>query len=139
MKTFYNLFLTIILFATLHIYAQGSINCFLDDFEPKNAVLPPYDLLEKPSSPPTVTITTNISDTLGEVSKYVFGNALAVWIGNVSLTNNPLISHLKKMSPTFIRYPGGSWSDIFFWNGNPGNLPDLLYDGTNGQKYQFTP
>ena len=139
MKTFYNLFLTIILFATLHIYAQGSINCFLDDFEPKNAVLPPYDLLEKPSSPPTVTINTNISDTLGEVSKYVFGNALAVWIGNVSLTNNPLISHLKKMSPTFIRYPGGSWSDIFFWNGNPGNLPDSLYDGTNGQKYQFTP
>jgi len=139
MKNFYTLLIvTITLFAT-PLFAQDSVNCFLEDFEPKDAVTPPYEDVEKPSAPPTVTITTDVSDTLGKVSKYIFGNALAVWIGSVNVTNNPLISHLKKMSPTLIRYPGGSWSDIFFWNGNPGDLPDSLFDGTNGQKYQFTP
>ncbi|RPH73247.1 T9SS C-terminal target domain-containing protein, partial [bacterium] len=28
------------------------------------------------------------------------------------------------------RFPGGSWSDIYFWNGIPADLPDSVYDGT---------
>ncbi len=132
MKIYYTIFiLAILLFANLLLFGQDSVNCFLYDFEPKTAVLPQYDLVDKPLTPPSVTIITDVSDTIGKVSKYVFGNALAVWIGSVNVTNNPLISYLKKMSPTLIRYPGGSWSDIFFWNGNPGDIPFLVPDGTD--------
>ncbi|HSR18639.1 MAG TPA: T9SS type A sorting domain-containing protein [Ignavibacteriaceae bacterium] len=123
---------------TSPIFAQDNENCFLIDFEPKNAVIPPYEDEEKPAADPTIFINVNASDTIGKISKYIFGNAIAVWIGNT--VNDPvLIDYLQKLSPTLIRYPGGNWSSIFFWNGDPGNLPDSLVDGTNGQKYSFTP
>jgi len=139
MRILYNGILITILLAASSLFGQDTVNCFLNDFEPKNAVIPLYEDFEKPNVPPAVFITVDVNDTIGKVSKYIFGNALAVWIGGVSLNNNPLISHLQKLSPTLIRYPGGSWSDIFFWNGNPGNLPDSLIDGQTGHKYLFQP
>jgi hypothetical protein len=83
---------------------------------------------DKPSESASVTITINTVDTIGKVSKYIFGNALAVWVGN-DVYNPVLIDHLQKLAPTLIRYPGGSWSDIFFWNGDPGDLPTTIPDG----------
>jgi hypothetical protein len=69
-------------------------------------------------------------DTLGAVSNYLFGNAVAVWVATD--VNNPTVAnYLQMLSPTLIRYPGGSWSDIFFWGANPGDLPDTIYDATN--------
>ncbi len=123
----------ICLFTTIPLFGQGSVNCFLKDFEPKNATIPPYEDVVKTSAAPTVTVAINTSDTLGKISKYIFGNAVAVWVAQNQ--NNPeLISHLQKLSPTLIRYPGGSWSDIYFWNGNHGDLPTTIPDGTkNGQ------
>jgi len=146
MKLFY-CFIVAILFLSLtrNILAQNN-NCFLDDWESKNAVIPLSLDEQMPVEQPTITITTTVSDTVGKISKYIYGNALACWIGSVSLTNNPLIGYLQKLSPSLIRYPGGSWSDYFFWNGNPGDLPDSIYDGTTynsttgtADKVLFTP
>ena len=55
--------------------------------------------------------------------------------------NNPvLVGHLQKLAPTLIRFPGGSWSDIYFWNGNPGDLPSSIPDGANnGQPIGLNP
>ncbi|HAH25751.1 MAG TPA: alpha-L-arabinofuranosidase, partial [Prolixibacteraceae bacterium] len=40
-------------------------------------------------------------------------------------------------NPSLIRFPGGSWSDIFFWNGKPTDVPDSVYNGTTGKKELF--
>jgi len=131
MKTPFTIYIsTFWLIAATSLFGQSSMNCFLEDFEPKYATIPPYKDVEKTTAAPTVTVAINPADTLGKVSKYIFGNAVAVWVSQDQ--NNPvLIGHLQKLSPTLIRFPGGSWSDIYFWNGNPGDLPSTIPDGTN--------
>jgi len=57
-------------------------------------------------------------------------------MGNV--TGSPVfVENVKTLDPTLIRFPGGSWSDIFFWNGRPSDIPDSLYDGITGKKSEF--
>jgi hypothetical protein len=127
------------LIAATPLSGQVIPNCFLEDFELKSATIPPYEDVAKTTEAATVTVTINAADTLGKISKYILGNALAVWLGN-DVINPVLLGHLQKLSPTLIRYPGGSWADIFFWSGNPGDLPSQIPDGTrNGQMIPFTP
>lgn len=121
---------TLCLIATPHLFGQNGANCFLEDFDPKYVTIPPYKDVEKTTAAPTVTVTINSADTLGMISKYILGNAVAVWL-SPDVNNPVLVSHLQKLSPTLIRFPGGSWSDIYFWSGNPGDLPTTLPDGTD--------
>jgi len=140
MKIRYIIILSFIwLIASVPLFPQTEENCFLKDFEPKYATIPPYEDVEKTIAAPTVTVSINPADMFGKVSKYIFGNAVAVWVSQDQ--NNPvLIGHLQKLSPTIIRFPGGSWSDIYFWNGNPGDLPNTIPDGTNnGQPIPLYP
>ena len=129
--------LSIILFiSTLPVFAQNS-NCFLEDFAPKTASVPVSVSATKTIAAPTVTVTVS-ADTLGEISKYVFGNAIACWVGNN--TGDPqFVENTKLLNPSLIRFPGGSWSDIFFWNGVPSDVPDSIYDGTTREKKLFYP
>ncbi len=120
----------VLLALTTPAVAQDSSNCFLTDFAPKNAVVPPYEDGPPVTGTSSILVTVDAADTLNPVSKYVFGNAVAVWVA--SNQNNPtLVNYLQKLSPTLIRFPGGSWSDIYFWNGNPGDLPTTIPDGQN--------
>lgn len=121
------LFLAIIVVSSLNLSAQNE-NCFLEDFAPKNATIPISAVASKTSSAPTVTVTLS-ADTLGQISKYVFGNALAVWMGN-NTGSTTFIKNVQALNPSLIRFPGGSWSNIFFWNGTPAGLPDSIFDGT---------
>jgi hypothetical protein len=120
---------------SLSLFAQNA-NCFLEDFAPKNATIPISVSASKPVAVPTVTVTLS-ADTLGKISKYIFGNALAVWMGN-NTGNSVFVKNVQALNPSLIRFPGGSWSDIFFWNGKPTDVPDSIYDGTTGKKTQFT-
>ncbi|MEJ5352611.1 MAG: T9SS type A sorting domain-containing protein [Melioribacteraceae bacterium] len=133
-----NLFL-IFFFFTFLIKAQQTTNCFLKNFELKYAEVPPYELTSKPDGNPTVTIQINDADTIGKISKYIFGNALAAWIGNEPLNDPVFINQVKMLSPTLIRYPGGSWSDIFFWDGKAENIPPLVWDGNQNKWVQLYP
>jgi len=113
----------------LPAFSQTAQNCFLNDFEPKYANVPPSVDSVKTKQTPTVVVTVNGTDDLGKISKYLFGNAVAVWV-NQDVNNPTLLPYLQKLAPTLIRYPGGSWSDGFFWNKDPGDLPATVYDGT---------
>jgi hypothetical protein len=118
------------------LFSQSSNNCFLEDFTPKNAVIPTSTLAEKTTQAPTVTV--NITpDTLGKISKYVFGNAIACWMGNTT-GNATFLKNTQTLNPSLIRYPGGSWSNIFFWNGNPTDVPDSIYN-SDGKKAKLIP
>ncbi len=126
-KLFYSSFLLITIMLTSIIYGQSDENCFLDDFELKTAVIPNAVDAVKPVEPATVTVKIN-GDTLGKISKYVFGNSIAAWAG---AHDDPLfVQGVELLSPTLIRFPGGSWSNGYFWNGIPADVPDSIYDGT---------
>ncbi len=110
-------------------------NCFLEDFEPKTAVIPISAAANKTVNESTVTVALS-ADTLGKISRYIFGNAIAAWMGN-NTGNTTFINNVEALNPSLIRFPGGSWSDIFFWNGNPGDVPDSVYNGITGKKELF--
>jgi hypothetical protein len=121
------------------VMAQTDSNCFLFDYKPKEAVVPEYIDAVKPDKPADVAVTIAMTDTIGKISRYIFGNALAVWIGNDPIYDTVFVNHVKKLAPTLIRYPGGSWSDIFFWNGIAKNVPPTVWDGTQNKWESFTP
>lgn len=138
MKKF--LLTTILLIATVPpVIAQTDTNCFLIDFEPKEAIVPEYVDAVKPDKPAEVAVTIAMKDTIGKISKYIFGNALAVWIGNDPIYDTVFVNQVKKLAPTLIRYPGGSWSDIFFWNGIAKNVPQTVWDGTQNKWVKLEP
>ncbi|MEG8946487.1 T9SS type A sorting domain-containing protein [Rosettibacter firmus] len=123
----------------LNTTAQQISNCFLENSELKYAEIPPFISKEKPEGNPSVTITVNVADTLGRISKYIFGNALAAWIGNDPINDPVFVRQVQMLSPTLIRYPGGSWSDIFFWDGKAENIPPTVWDGNQNKWINFTP
>jgi len=109
------------------LYGQSDTSCFLYDYEPDTAVIPESVVAEKPTERPSVKVSLT-GDTIGKISKYVFGNAIAAWAG--AHDNPTLVEGVGLLAPTLIRFPGGSWSDGYFWNGLPSDLPDSIYDGT---------
>lgn len=111
-------------------------NCFLDDFAVKNATIPTSVAANKTTNSPTVTVTLS-ANTQSPISKYVFGNAIACWMGN-STGNATFLKNTQTLNPSVIRYPGGSWSNIFFWNGKPTDVPDSIYN-SDGKKAKLTP
>ncbi len=134
MKIRTTLFMAIMFVSSFSIFAQNT-NCFLEDFEPKNATIPISAIANKTDSAPSVTVTLT-TDTLGKISKYVFGNALAVWMGN-NTGSATFVKNVQALNPSLIRFPGGSWGDIFFWNGKPTDVPDSVYNGTTSKKELF--
>jgi hypothetical protein len=126
----------------LKVISQDQDNCFLFDFQLKQAEIPGFVITVKPDISPSVFIEVNPYDTLSQVSGYVLGNAVAAWTGNIG-TNTTFSSYTDLLSPALIRYPGGSWSDIFFWNACNENdvpgIPDSIIDGTIGTRVKFWP
>lgn len=120
-------------FSITTLFAQNA-NCFLEDFAPKTAKIPISVAASKTTNTPTATVMLT-TDTLGQISKYVFGNATAVWIGNVT-GEAKFVENTKLLNPSLIRFPGGSWSNIFFWNGAPSDVPDSAYD-SSGERVKF--
>jgi hypothetical protein len=124
----YTLFLGTICMINLHLHGQNDTsNCFLYDYVPDTAVIPQSVDAEKPAERPSVIVRFT-GDTIGKVSKYIFGNAIAAWAG--AHDNPELVEGVGLLAPTLIRFPGGSWSNGYFFNGVPADVPDSIYDGT---------
>ena len=128
----------IFLLTASHVFGQDSANCFLKDYKPKTAVIPPYVDSNKTALPATVTFTIDNSDTLGKITNAMFGNAFPSWCGNVT-TDPVLLKYLRELNLSFIRFPGGSWSDSYFWDGKAADVPPLVWDGNSNKWTAFTP
>jgi hypothetical protein len=110
-RIIYLIFWGMIFSISSNIHGQSDENCFLNDFELKTAEIPEAVNAVKPVDPASVVVTL-YADILGKISKYVFGNAIAAWVGNCY--NNPtLIENTELLAPTLIRFPGGSWGYIY--------------------------
>ena len=126
-RTIYIVILGITFLLNSNSYGQSNENCFLYDFTLKIAEIPYAESAEKPADPASVIVSIQ-GDSLGKISKYVFGNAIAAWAG--AHDNPTLVEGVKLLAPTLIRFPGGSWADGYFWDGVPSDVPDSIYDGT---------
>jgi hypothetical protein len=109
----------------------NTIGFFLDDWAPKNFTVPSYDEVPKPSEDATAYVTIDASNVLTKIPKSITGQNANIWMSQI-VTEAPLMNHLTNLRPNVIRFPGGSLSDIFFWNAQknqpPADAPANLLD-----------
>lgn len=115
----------------------GSIGFFLDNWEAKNLNVPEYIDTGVTSKAATVTVTIDPYNIITKVPPTVFGQNANIWMTQM-VTEASLLNNLTNLHPHLIRFPGGSLSDMYFWNAIPGNppadAPALLTDA-NGAEF----
>jgi aspartate 1-decarboxylase len=106
------------------IYPQGF---FLADWQPRTTASPEYNDVTAVTDPVTVAITIDFSDTITKIPDYVFGDNANLWTGCMS-DNATLMKNISNRGMSVLRGPGGSISDVFFWNrsSRPSDVPDAL-------------
>lgn len=108
----------------------ATIGFFMDDWTPKSFVLPSYTDTTMPATAAN-SVTIDASNIITKISPSVFGQNGNIW--SSQMANEPvLVNHLSNLKSHLIRFPGGSISDIYFWNATPGtppaDAPDSLPD-----------
>jgi hypothetical protein len=58
-----------------------------------------------------------------KIPRSIAGNNSNIWMTQV-VTETALMDHITTIHPHIIRFPGGSISDVFFWNAQP-NVPPV--------------
>jgi hypothetical protein len=113
------------------LFPQGF---FLDSWEPKTITSPDYNDVQQTTDEVTLSITIDLSDTLTKISKYLFGDNANLWTGCMS-DNKTLMKNMANRNMGVLRGPGGSISDVFFWNRNvnqrPSDVPNTLAGSTD--------
>jgi len=99
----------------------ASVGFFLDDWQPRQFVVPANTLGTITTATPTDTINIDLNKVVAKIPKYVFGNNANQWMGPI-ITQSDLMGYLKDLNPNILRFPGGSISDVYFWN-SPVNAP----------------
>ena len=110
------LFLLVIPFS---LFAQTPLTTFFDSWEPRNFTVP-NQTIQSPqiNSPASVVVSIDPLTELSNVLPSHFGTNMPSFLGGSKLNEADFMGHLKNLGPTFLRYPGGSGSDRFFWDGN---------------------
>src|SRR5690606_22506885 len=67
-------------------------------------------------------ITIDASAIITKVPRGIAGNNSNLWMTQI-VTENALMNHINQLKPHIIRFPGGSISDIFFWNAEKNSPP----------------
>jgi hypothetical protein len=107
---------------------------FLDGWQAKTFATPVSPKTVAKPAAGSVTATVDISQVITKVSKNLFGNNTNPFMGQY-VDQPVLMQQLTDLSPNILRFPGGSLSDIYFWNGSnkaPDDAPAqiLNYAGT---------
>ncbi|MFZ5940156.1 MAG: T9SS type A sorting domain-containing protein [Bacteroidota bacterium] len=138
-----SVFVLVILYQILPSAQAQTPGFFLDDGQPLEAVIPEHQETEKTSSAATVTISVDGSQLLNKVPKYVYGNNAVSW-DNGMPKNATAMTDLKNLNPHVLRWPGGSLSDVYFWNvpynDRPADIPSTIspWYGTSTQSWQMS-
>ncbi|WP_184545469.1 alpha-L-arabinofuranosidase [Mucilaginibacter sp. FT3.2] len=107
---------------------------FLDNWEAKTFTKPSVQNAAKPTTTASVTVTADFANVVSKVSKNLFGNNINPFTGQY--TDAGVVNNLTNLSPNIIRAPGGSLSDVYFYDlpsgGKPADVPAELLkaDGT---------
>lgn len=122
-----------LIYLTTLLEGQSPQGFFLNNWQPKVITNPEFIDVQQTSDLVTVSVTINLSDTITKISKYVFGDNANLWTGCMS-DNKQLMKHIADRNIGVLRGPGGSISDVFFWNRNvnqrPSDIPSTLPGST---------
>jgi len=99
----------------------NTVGFFLDDWQGKTFTKP--STIEY--SIPTVvsySFTVDASKIITKIPRSVFGHNAVWWMGPVADLQS-FITPMSNLQAHIIRFPGGSSSDVYFWNRAHGDLP----------------
>jgi hypothetical protein len=98
----------------------STIGFFLDNWQPRTFAAPSYtDTVV--SATANYTVTVNTGNVITKVPPTLFGNNSNIWMTQM-VTEPALLNHITNLRPYILRAPGGSLSDMYFWNA-PKNTP----------------
>lgn len=100
----------------------STIGFFLDDWEPRNFTLPSTFTNTTVPTAAGVTVTVDRSNVITKIPRSFAANNSNLWMGQM-VSEPDLLTHITELHPHIIRFPGGSISDVFFWNGQPNTPP----------------
>ncbi len=100
---------------------------FLDTWTPKTYTSPVAFTEGNVPTTTSSTVTIDYAKVLTKIPASIYGNNANLWSGKM-VTDNLLTDNITKLKPNIIRFPGGSISDVYFWNAasNPPNVPPTL-------------
>jgi hypothetical protein len=116
----------------------STIGFFLDDWKPRSFTAPAYDAGAIPGYT-FDSIAVDAASIITKIPLSVFGQNAVWWMGQVA--GDPrFIDPVTNLHPHIIRFPGGSSSDVYFWNAKQGvNPPDAPYEISDENGVKKTP
>ncbi|MEP6950422.1 MAG: alpha-L-arabinofuranosidase [Ginsengibacter sp.] len=111
---------TVVIIPPVDPAIANTIGFFLNDWAAKSFVQPTYTDTTLPAIAPTVFVNVDASSIITKVPGPVFGQNANVYMTPM-ITEPSLMSNITNLHPNVIRFPGGSLSDVYFWN-EPGGV-----------------
>ena len=99
----------------------NTIGFFLDDWQAKTFTAPSYAEATLAAAA-TSTVTVDATAIITKIPLSEFGHNAVWWMGPVA-GDARFIEPVTNLHPHIIRFPGGSSSDAYFWNGEQGVNP----------------
>ncbi|MFI5138812.1 MAG: alpha-L-arabinofuranosidase [Sphingobacteriales bacterium] len=91
---------------------------FLDSWSAKTFTKPASSQsVPKPSPDGSIPVTVDLSQILTKASGNMYGNNTNPFMGQY-VTEPVLMANITALAPKILRAPGGSLSDVYFWNGD---------------------
>jgi hypothetical protein len=114
----------------------STIGFFLDDWQTRTFTAPSYIGEAIPATAST-TVTVDATSIITKIPLSVFGQNAVWWMGPVA-NETKFTDPITKLHPHIIRFPGGSTSDVYFWNApqgvSPADVPAQLTDEFGAKK-----
>jgi hypothetical protein len=111
----------------------NTIGFFMDNWSPKNLTSPTSFVESAVPTTTNSTVTIDYANVITKIPSTIYGNNANLWSGKMA-TDTKLVSDLNNLKTNIIRFPGGSISDVYFWNAasKPSTTPATLLkaDGT---------
>jgi hypothetical protein len=99
----------------------ATVGFFLDGWAPRSFVAPAFVESGTPATS-TATVTVDASSVLAKIPATIFGHNANSWM--TRMVDQPaFLAHATNLRPNVIRFPGGSVSDVYFWNARPSAPP----------------
>jgi len=134
-------FLQFIFIGALTVTAQtgSNRNFFLDTWQPRSFNVPDnYKTPPERSAGKVIRIDVDATDTINKVLPTHFGANITFRSGDGILTENGRVSTFDKSGVNVYRFPAGSGSNIYFFDGNiPGSFQTCL--DKNGDPVSWDP
>ena len=100
----------------------NTIGFFIDDWQEKNFTIPSTTTSAGTPLIADVTVNVDRSNVITKIPRSFAGNNSNIWMSQL-VTEPSLLDHISTIHPHIIRFPGGSISDVFFWNAQPNTPP----------------